>query len=133
MKYPALNISEKTWKGKELELDAFILFDEFNYNKNVRNFEKYFLNKMYCDSNGEIFRITGRTLPVQTWRTILSFLPNVFKCKYITKRTNEKLTLEELRKYLLERISELEDFDLNIEWKENVRKAKTHAELINDN
>jgi hypothetical protein len=37
MKYPAFNISEKSWKGKELELDAYILFDEFNYNNKYPN------------------------------------------------------------------------------------------------
>lgn len=132
MKYPALIISEKSWKGKELELDAFVLFDEFNYNNNVKTFEKYFLNKKVCDSNGEIYMIKGRKLPINIWRRFFSFLPNVFKCEYITERTNEKLTIDELRNYLLERISDLEDHDFNIEWQANIRKAKTHTELINE-
>ena len=130
MKYPALNISEKSWKGKDLELVAFYLFDEFNYNNNVKTFQKYFLNKKFCDSNGEIYKISGRILPLQTWRRIFSFLPNVFKCQYTTEGTNEKLTLEEFRNYLLERISDLEEDDLNREWKAKVLKAKTYEELI---
>ena len=130
MKYPALSISEKSWREKELELDAFVFFDEFNYNKNIKTFEKYFLNKKICDSKGEIYRITGRKLPDNVWRRFFSFLPNVYKCEYITERTNEKWTLENLRNYLLERISDLEQDDFSQEWKTDVWKAKTYEELI---
>ena len=130
MKYPAVNITEKSWKGKELELEAFVFFDEFNYNNNIRTFEKYFLNKKICDSNGKIYRIKGRKLPDNIWRRIFSFLPNVFKCEYITERTNEELTLENLRNYLLERISDLEQDEITRKWKKDVQKANTYEELI---
>lgn len=115
MKYPALNISEKSWKGRELELDTFVLFDEFNYNKNTKFFEKYFLNKKICDSNGKIYKIKGRKLPTSVWRRFFSFLPNVFKCEYIMEQVNEELTLESLRNYLLERISDLEQNEFSKE------------------
>ena len=130
MKYPALNISEKSWKGKELELDAFVFFDELNYNINTKTFEKYFLNKKICDSSGKIYKIIGRTLPNSIWRRFFSFLPNAYKCEYITKQTNEKLTLEELRNYLLKRISDLEQDNFSRKWKTDVRKAITYEELI---
>ncbi len=131
MKYPAFNISEKSWKGKELELDAYFLFNEFNYNNKTKTFEKYFLNKKVCDSNGKVYRIKGRKLPNSIWRRIFSFLPNVFKCEYITERINEELTLDNLRNYLLDRISELEENDFSQKWKTDVRKAKTYEELMN--
>ena len=68
----------------------------------------------------------------ESWRNWLRFIPNVWKTKIIFQNTNKEMDIEQLRNYLLERISDLAQDDFTREWKADVRKAKTHAELIND-
>ena len=42
----------------------------------------------------------------------------------------KEMSVEELRTFLHQRISELEQDDFTREWNEHIRKGKNHAELI---
>jgi hypothetical protein len=130
VKYPAINISVTDWKDKGDILEMFVLFDELNYNKDVISFKKYFLNQNYCDSNGEILQIVGRTLPTNPLRKIFSFLPNVFKCVYIIEPTGKKMSLIELKQFLLSRIEELEHDAFTKNWKNQIINSNTFEEVL---
>lgn len=66
----------------------------------------------------------------QKWRNWLRFLPNVWKTKAIYKDTHQVMSIEELRIHVLERLLDLEQDEIIEEWRQDVKKAKSYAQLM---
>lgn len=130
MTFPIIDISTEKWNYEDLM--EYVCHDEYIYTNKESVFEKYYKNKMFCDGNGQIYKVLGKAEMTENWRNWLRFIPNVWKTKIIFKKIYKEMTVEELRTFLLERISELKQDDFTREWKLHIQKAKTHSELIND-
>ena len=129
MTFPILNISTEKWNADDLT--DYISFDKFIYTSKDSLFKELYEDQLFCDCNGLVFKAIKKAEMTQKWRNWLRFLPNVWKTEIIFNKTNEKLTVEQLRNYLLERISDLRQDDFTRKWKEDLKKAKTHSEIIN--
>ena len=128
MKFPAANVSIKNWDKNEDYL-IYILEDEFIYTTDNELFHKYFLNKLFVDSNGEIYKLIDRKLP-STLRQVLSFLPNFCKVALLFKNTGEKMTLEQVREHILNQINKLDNDQNKVDWVNIVKDAETFEDII---
>ena len=128
MTFPALAISTKKWITDDL-MD-YILWDEYIYTNKESVFQKYYKDNLFCDGEGKIYKAIRKNEVTENWRNWLRFIPNVWKTTIIFQDMNEEMSVEQLRNYILERISDLKQDTSTREWKINVQKATTHAELI---
>jgi len=126
--YPLISISDNKWNEERL-LD-YILFDEYIYTDNLK-VQQEVKAKTYCDCNGNVFRIIKITPPAEKWRSFFKFVPNVYRHQLHFKKENQRLDLEKLRTYLLDRVSLLNKNGFRDEWLLDLKKAKSHEELIN--
>ncbi len=131
MIFPIIDISTKKWK--EEDLMEYICFDEYIYTNKDSVFQKYFNNKLFCDGEGQIYKVIGKAKMTEKWRNWLYFIPNVWKTKIVFKKTYDEMSVEELRTFLLERVSELEQNNFTSQWKTNLINAKSYSQLINGN
>ena len=129
MTFPILNISSEKWKNEDL-MD-YIVFDEFIYTNKDSIFNELYKDKLFCDCNGRVFKAIKKAELTQKWRNWFRFIPNVWKREVIFEPIHKKLSVDELRNYLLERVSELENNELSFKWKAELKNAKTYSELIN--
>lgn len=127
MKFPLLNISEEKWIIDDLL--EYIDFNGYFYSADQNLFEKYAYQKLHCDSEGSVYKVVGKT-PPKGWRNYLRFIPNVYREKLIYEATNEKMGLDDLRKYVLMKVDKLEDNEFKSEWISNVKQAESYQELI---
>ena len=130
MTFPIIDISTEKWNYEDLM--EYVCHDDYIYTNKESIFESYYKNKLFCDGNGQIYKAIGKAEMTEKWRNWLQFIPNVWKTKIVFKKTYKEMSVEELRTFLLARISELEKDDFTREWKVHIQKAKTHSELIND-
>ncbi|MBJ2176526.1 hypothetical protein JBL43_19920 [Aureibaculum sp. A20] len=128
MEFPILNISTEKWD--EENLTDYIAFDKFIYTDKDSIFEELYKDKLFCDCNGKIFKAIKKAEMTEKWRNWLRFIPNIWKREVIFEPTNENLTVDELRNYLLNRISELRPTEFRVKWNKEITNAKTHLELI---
>ena len=129
MTYPIINISIEKWNDEDL-MD-YITFDKFIYTNKDSIFNKLYRDKLFCDCNGQVFKAIKKAELTQKWRNWLRFIPNVWKREIIFEKTNKNLTVDELKNYILARISELNKTDYRKKWIADIENAKTHSELIN--
>lgn len=127
--FPIVNISIKKWRDKRVV--KYLRFDEYTRTYNNSLFKKYYKNKLFCDSEGFIYQAIKKEKMKEKWRNWFRFIPNVWKTKIIYKPTGKEMKLEDLRKLLLDRISHLSENHYTRMWKDKIKKAKTHYELIN--
>ena len=130
MTFPAIDISTNKWVIDDIM--EYVIYDEYIYTSKDSVFRENYKNRLFCDGNGKVYKAIRKVEMTENWRNWLRFIPNVWKTKIVFQYTNQVMDLEELRNYYLERISDLAQDDFTREWKADVRKAKTHAELIND-
>ncbi len=128
MKFPAVNVSFTNWDKNEDYL-IYILEDEFIFTTNTQLFKEYFLDKLFVDSKGNVYKLIDRKLP-GLFRKVFSFIPNFCKVELIFKPTKDKMTIEEVRSHLLNQINKLDDGQNKFEWIEKLKKAKTFVEII---
>jgi hypothetical protein len=128
MKFPAVNVSITNWDKNEDYL-IYILEDEFIYTSDNQLYKEYFLDKLFVDSNGDVYQIIDRKLP-GLFLQILSFIPNFCKVELIFKPTHIKMTIDEVRLHLLNQTNKLDDDENKFEWIEKLKKAKTFEEII---
>jgi glutamate mutase epsilon subunit len=124
-----INISDKNW-DKEDDLTVYMLFDEFIYTKIEDLFKQYYKDKEFCDCQGNVFKVVDRRLPVSFWRSFFRFLPNVYKVELSFIQESKKVTLDELRTFLLERLDEINTNDFVPKWIDSVKKANSYKELL---
>ena len=130
MKFPVINISEKKWNKDSGVLD-YILFDKFIYTDKDNIFFELYQGKSFCDGDGIVYRAIKKEDKTKIWRQWFKFIPNVWRKEIIFKKTGEILTVEDLRQYLLNRISDLPKTDFREEWITDIKNAKNQSELIN--
>lgn len=128
VKFPAANISIQKWDKNEDYL-IYILEEKFIYTTDQKLFENFFLNNLFVDSNGEVYRIVDRKLPSLT-RRIFSFLPNFCKIELLFVPTHDKMTLEEVRQHILNQLVILDQNQNTLDWIHSVKKAKTFQDVI---
>ena len=128
MKFPLLNISEPSWNDEDVI--EFILFDEFIYTNNETTFTRYLKDKLFCDCRGDIFIVKDKVPPIAWWRKAFKFLPNTYKVKLIFQKTGEKISVTELKNYMIERVNGLSEDEFRSEWINYLKQAKSHEELI---
>jgi hypothetical protein len=128
MKFPAANVSIKNWDENEDYL-IYILEDEFIYTADNKLYQDYFLDKLFVDSNGDIYKCIDRRLP-NSFRQIFSFIPNFYNIELIFKRTEDKMTIEQVRQHILNQINKLDNDQNKVEWLEKVKNAKSYEEII---
>ena len=126
IKFPIMDVSFAKWKRNE---EDQILFDEYIYTKKEATFKKYFRNRSYVDSNGDVYKITDRILPGKV-RQFFSFIPNVCKVQLVFRKTDKTMTVEEVRDYLLKQLKDRGADDLMLEWIKGVENAKTIEEML---
>jgi len=85
---------------------------------------------LFCDSHGKIFKITGKKQPKSIFRKLFFFLPNIYKVELIFEATNEYITLDDLRDFMIERIKTLGYGKFEVKWILELQKAKSYEELI---
>ena len=128
MTFPLLNISTKKWNSEDLT--DYILFDEFIYTDKEAIFNELYRDKLFIDCNGRIYKALKKAELTETWRNWLRFIPNIWKREVLFRPTGDSWTVDELRNYLLERVSELKADKHTYEWKAQLKRAKNHSELI---
>ena len=141
MTFPAIDISVNKWNLEDLM--EYIIYNDYIYTRKDSVFKKYYKNHLFCDSRGKIYKAIKKAEMTASWRNWFQFIPYVWKTKIIFENTNEMMSLDELKEYLIERISDLDDGKKNEEWKANskqhkilskwkddVLKAKNHEDLI---
>lgn len=80
--------------------------------------------------NGKIYKVLKKADLKEKWWNWLGFVPNLWKREIIFVPTGENWTVDELRCFLLDRISKLKA-DKHIEkWKSQIKTATNHSELI---
>ena len=129
IKFPAINISNPNF-SKEEDLTSFLLLDAFIYSDTETYFKEYLKDNLFCDSNGKIFKITGKKEPRYLFKKVFFFLPNIYKIELIFEATNEYMTLDDLRDFMIERVKTLGYGKFEVKWILELRKAKTYEELI---
>lgn len=129
MKFPLLNISEQKWKDDDFLLDYFLL-DEFIYNDSKVVFQEYFKVHSFCDCFGEIYKVKCKVPPKEWWRRVFKFIPNVYKIELRFERTGNKMSVYELKTYLIDRIKDLSENEFTKNWIEQIKQAKNHEEII---
>ncbi len=128
MTFPAIDISTKKWISEDLF--CYFLDNEYVYSPKESIFLKYYKNHLFCDAEGKVFMCVAKAEMTQKWRNWLRFLPNVWKTKAIYKDTHQVMSIEELRTHVLERLLDLEQDEIIEEWRQDVKKAKSYAQLM---
>ena len=129
IKFPAINISNPNF-SKEEDLTSFLLLDAFIYSDTETYFKEYLKDNLFCDSNGKIFKITGKKEPRYLFKKVFFFLPNIYKIELIFEATIEYMTLDDLRDFMIERVKTLGYGKFEVKCILELRKAKTYEELI---
>ncbi|MDR6969315.1 hypothetical protein J2X31_003345 [Flavobacterium arsenatis] len=130
MTFPLINISIEKWPNSE-DIIEFIVYEKYIYTNNDSVFNEFYKDKLFCDCEGSVFKATRKVKMTQHWRNWLKFLPNVWKTEVIYEATTKTMSIEELREYLMNRISDLDDSDFIQKWLLKVKMAKTYSQLIN--
>jgi viroplasmin and RNaseH domain-containing protein len=108
-----------------LEIDAVLLGDEQFYSTSEK-FKKYLLNHIVVDSNGKKYRAVN-LISYSSWRQIIPFIAKA-KVRYESLESN--LSLDELRKVLLNKLDESNNQEELVEWRTKIIKAKDYQELF---
>ena len=128
MKFPAVNVSIENWDKNEDYL-IYVLENEFIYTTNNELFQKYFLDNLFVDSDGSIYKLIDRKLP-SSFKQIFSFIPNFCKVELVFKRTEDKMTKEQVRQHILKQLDKLDNDKNKVEWIDKVKSAETFEEII---
>jgi len=128
MTFPLLNISAKKWDSEDLT--DYIIFDKFIYTDKESIFNELYKNKIFIDCDGRIYKGIKKVELAEKWRNWLRFIPNIWKREVLFRTTGENWTVDELRNYLLKRVSELKTDKDTENWKTQLKKAKNYSELI---
>ena len=128
MTFPMINIQESDWDP--LNYDEPILYNEFYYSTDIELFNHQLLNKIYCDTNGDLHKITHLLKPTSFWRNTLKFLPGVYKCTLKFRKMGKKMPLEDLKQFILERIKSFGKNGFQLKWIIMIENAKTYVEII---
>ena len=100
-----------------------MLFDEFIYTNREDLFRQYYKDKEFCDCQGNVFKVVDKRPPVSFWRNFFQFLPNIYKVELRFIQENKKLTIDDLRDFILNRLEEINTNDFVPKWIDSVKNA----------
>lgn len=128
MNFPLLNITDTDWDPVRVE--SKLIFGEF---MNIRQelFDRFYQDKLYCDCKGNVYKVVGMISPTSLWSRVFYFVPMVYKSKLIFEETELRLTVDQLRNFVIQRISELPGDEFKRKWIVQLKEATTHQEIIN--
>lgn len=125
MRFPLINIS-----SKKLDEDA-ILFDDKIYNGSEDYFNSTYLNQQFCDCNGKVFRVIGKTPNPKFWRRLLGFLPNINQIQLNFETTGKSIELRDFKEDIIERIKSSYPYDdYSRKWINKVLNASSYEEIL---
>lgn len=127
MEFPLLNITDHDWNPEAVE--GQLIFDRFIYVRREM-FDEFYWDKFYCDCDGDVYKAVDVEPPTSLCRRFFYFLPMVYKSKLIFEKTELHLTVDQLRDFVINRISELPGDELNQKWIEQLKRAKIHRDII---
>lgn len=127
MEFPLLNITDHNWNP--VKVDGQLVFDEFIY-VGHKIFNESHKDKSYCDCSGEVYKAVDLVLPTARWRKFFYFLPMIYKSKLIFEKTDLTLTVDQLKEFILARISEFDEDEISFKWIEQIKMANDHREII---
>lgn len=126
MRFPIFNISILEWNDEVV--DELTFENEFYHSNDELFFDSYVLRHNYVDCNGVVYRVIGK-VPINSllWRL---FLQRKFKVYF--EKTDERISVDDLRSFLMERIRELAwNEKIKDNWIGKLKEAKTIKELLN--
>lgn len=135
MKFPMILISNNNVEKYYFPMD-YVLFDKFWYCSNQKIIEDLCLNHIFCDYNGSLHQVVGIEHPTSFWRRVFKFLPNTYKCTLKIKPLQEKMSLEDIRKFMLHRTDQLHELwgkdgeSFISDWQAKIKSGKTYAGII---
>jgi len=124
IEFPLVDISVTSWRGEII--NEVFLYDEYFYNRSNAIFQEFQLNHKIVDSNGDVYVIVG----VEELKGLKQWIPFFRKRKMEVIKSGEKMSLDELRDFVLQKVEELDDNDSKQEWIQNIKQAKTFKQLI---
>ena len=130
MEFPIIKIYTETYLNEE---ELIPLFDEYIYSSKEEVFQDYYLNKEFADCKGNIYKVVDKRLPSSFWRSLLRFLPGVYKVKLIFRNTNKRIELEELKTDLIAGIRRFyaQDTDEILEkWVQEIKNSKSIKAIL---
>lgn len=127
MEFPLLNITDRDWNPERV--DSQLIFDEFIYVGRAI-FDDFHKDKFYCDCTGKVYKAVDIVLPTSSWRKFFGFLPMVYKSRLIFEKTELRLTVDQLRDFVIDRISEMPEDEFNQKWIRQLKQAKSHRDII---
>ena len=129
MDFPILNISTEKWDEEE-DLTIYIHYDKYIYTRKNSIFKEYYLGHKFCDCKGNIYKVCGKGEVKSKWRKLLYFLPGISKQEIFFKKTGEKFTKEELRNFIISRLSEMKADYFTKAWLNDVRKSNSYFQIM---
>jgi hypothetical protein len=99
-----------------------MLFEPWIYNDNDNSFERHFSDKIFCDSEGQLFQVKEKQ-GTDSWRRWLRFLPNFYRVDLKFESLGRQMELSDLQSFLCEKLKEHE-------WVETVKLATSFEELL---
>lgn len=125
IEFPAVDISVTNWRGEII--NEVFLYDEYFYNRSDSIFQELQMNHKIVDSNGDIYVIAG----VEQLKGLKQWIPFFFRKRKMEFRSSgEKMSLDELRDFILQKVEELDDNDSKQEWLKSIERAITFRQLI---
>lgn len=126
--FPAANVSSGQW-NRDSDWLLYVLFEPCIYTPADKLYAEYYLGQSFVDSNGKVFKITGRILPGRLLQ-VLHFIPNLCRVELLFEPTGRTMDIEEVRSHMLRQLETLDDDEDKAEWIEAVKGAATIKDII---
>lgn len=122
--FPIVQIDIEKW-DIDLMVELF-RFDEFYYSGDNEFYDHYFYNKQFLDSDGRIFLAREKIKASNFWSKL-----GVGK-KYLINYqvTGKQWTFEEVKSFLISKVTELSSYEGRDQWISSLKSAKTIKQLI---
>lgn len=122
--YPAFDLSYEKWDN--FVMGNVIVYDSYCYKYLTRKkFNQLFYGRKIVDHQGRVFLISDFK-NLSLWRR---FIPFIKKSKFVYQPTNQIMSFEEIKKYLLKKVLELNS-EYYKELEDHLVNANTILELF---
>ncbi len=123
--YPCIDLTIDNW---DENLDSVLICDDVLYLSSRVLFQRAYMHHELIDCKGDIYKVIGK----EDSTSLKRFLPFTAKGKVVLMATGKRMTVEELRSFMLHKIDGLaiKDEPSCIEWIRKIKEAKTVEELI---
>lgn len=129
MRFPIANVSIKDWNPEE-DYTHYILMDPFMNKKNDALFEAFYKNQRFVDSEGNIFTIVDLKPPKAMWRRVFYFLPNAYRATFVFMKTEESMSLDQVRQFILKQVRKVKTGDNLSGWIYQIKNANSIQAIL---